>query len=326
MVNAPPSLATIGSGGPLLVTGASGFVGWNAVRYFASRRHDVVATYRTCPHYLHDVDGVRVAQMDLLSETSVRDTIARFQPSVLLHCAALAQPQRDCDSEMLMSTNVEGTAMLAAHCGRSHIPIIYLSTDLVYPWNAGRVTMRSTVAPATAYGESKLRGEDAVRTASARWVIVRATLMYGPGTPRSRSFSQFLEQHWERNIPAPVFTDQRRSFLHVDDLVAAIETVLRSDENWNTVYLCGGPESMSRYEFALRYARLLGVDERLLSPMSTSDLPGYSGGPGTIDLDTNPLRRLGWSARTLEDAVSRPPPRPLTPCDDGNQDQRPDSA
>lgn len=302
-----------------MVTGASGFVGWNAARYFARRRYDVVATYGSLPHYLHNVDGARIVQMDLLNDTSVGDAVSRFQPSCILHCAAKARPQRDTDESELVKVNAAGTARLASHAARYHIPIIYLSTDLVYPANAGLVDAATPARPATSYGLSKLMGEEELRRQAHAWVIIRSTLMYGQGTGRSNSFSQFLDRHWDRGESAPVFTDQYRPFLFVNDLLDAVELLLRHPGAWYDVHLCGGPERLSRFEFAVRYAHARGVDPCLVQPLTASQLKGYIGGASNIDLDTTSLRQLGWQPRTVESAVTGPSTRPL-----GNEDGEPE--
>jgi len=304
---------------PIMVTGASGFVGWNAARYFAGRRHDVVATYRNLPHYLHNVDGVRAVRLDVLDDTSVAEVVARFQPCCVLHFAALARPQRDRDPRDLHRTNVEGTARLALRLAEHDIPIVYLSSDLVYPSNTPLATSETPVAPTGVYGQSKYEGELAVRELARRWVILRPSLMYGQGTPRSNSFTQFLEARWRSDSPAPVFVDQFRPFLFVNDLVDAVDRVLAHTEAWNTVHLCGGPERLSRYEFAVRYARLLGISTRLIAPMQASELAGYSGGASNIDLDSSSLHRLGWRPRRLEEVYRQAQALPVNWMDDGQQ-------
>lgn len=289
---------------PIMITGASGFVGWNATRYFALRRHDVIATFGSFPHYLHDDDDVRTVQMDLLDDTSVERVVSHFQPRCILHCAALAHPQRDKDETLLMRVNVDGAEAVARHAARYHIPIVYLSTDLVYPLQAGKVTASSTVDPSTPYGRSKLLGEQAVTASNDSWVVIRPSIMYGAGTTRSNSFSQFLDRCWEKGEEAPVFADQFRSFLSVRDLVSAVEVLISREEEWGHVFLCGGPERLSRHQFALRYARIKGIDDRLIRSMRAQDLEGYVGGASDIELDSEPLLKLGWNQHSIEESIS----------------------
>lgn len=288
----------------ILITGSAGFVGWNAVRHFVNCRHDVVATFRTLPHYLQYVDRLQPVALDLRDGTSIAEVVARFQPNLILHFAALARPQLDRDDASLHEVNVEGSARLARTAALHDVPILYLSTDLVYPADAGCCTELTPLdlSNENPYARSKLRGEEAIQEYASRWIVIRPSLMFGTGTPRSNCFTQFLDRHWREATKAPLFLDQFRSILYVEDLLRAIELVAIERPAWNNIFVCGGPERISRYEFALRYAAACGVPLELCERMRASELAGYQGGASDITLDSSKLQGLGWRALSLEEA------------------------
>jgi dTDP-4-dehydrorhamnose reductase len=290
----------------ILITGSSGFVGWNAVRYFVERGHDVVAGFHTLPHYLHKVAGCQPVLLELTDGGATSEVVARFQPSLIVHAAALARPQRDSDVSQLYNVNVVGTENLASSAGRLGIPLVYISTDLVYPDNVGRCDESTPVVPsgANSYAATKLLGEQRVAEILAHWIIIRPSLMYGNGTPRSNSFSQFIDGRWDTGEPAPLFIDQFRSFLYVGDLCRAIDVAALQRECWNEIFVCGGAERISRGEFGLRYAAALGVDPGMCQLMRASDLAGYVGGPSDIAIDSAKLRGIGWSPRVHEECFT----------------------
>lgn len=288
----------------ILITGASGFVGWNAVRYFDDREFFVQPTFRSLPHYLHYHSEERVqrpVQLDITNRRAIFEVVNRFRPNFILHCAALARPQQTDSPDILDAINVRGTVSLADAAASIDARILFLSTDLVYPADAGHVDESSPTAPSGAggYAASKLAAENALRGTDAHWTVIRPTLMFGLGTPGSNSFTQFLDRAWEAGTPAPVFSDQTRSFLYVGDLLTALEAVIRSPEAVEKTFVCGGSEPVTRADFALRYAKFRGVDRSLCNVMRSSDLEGYVGGPSTIILDSSRLRKLGWRPRTL---------------------------
>jgi len=287
----------------ILITGASGFVGWNAVRHFTERGHDVVATFHTFPHYLHQVAGCLPVPLDLADGTAIDQVVARFQPDVILHTAALSRPQEGYTPRQLHAVNVDGTGRLAAAASAHGSALVYLSTDLVYPSFAGRCDELTPVDPSGAggYSASKLLGEERVQAKASRWVILRSTLLFGDGTSRSNSFSQFIDRKWEAGEGAPLFSDQYRSFLYVGDLIRAIEQVAITSPRWNELFVSGGPERMSRAEFGLRYADACGVDRSMCRVMRSDELEGYVGGGSDIWLDTSKLRAAGWQPRTVEE-------------------------
>lgn len=290
----------------ILITGASGFVGWNAVQHFEDRGLFVQPTFHSLPHYLHN-HSERVStpvQMDITDRRAVDEVVSRFQPDYILHLAARAHPQLSGSSTVVHDVNVHGTTAIASAASSAGAHLIFLSTDIVYPSLSGVVNEHTATAPSGAgyYSTSKLLAEEEVRKNAASWTIIRPTLMFGVGTPRSNCFTQFLERHWAAGRAAPVFNDQIRSFLYVRDLLSAIECTLGNSSAINRLFLCGGPESITRAEFALRYADAQGVDAKLCNVMRSVDLEGYVGGPSDIRIDSSALQALGWR------------PRPLTEC------------
>lgn len=288
----------------LLITGASGFVGWNAVRYFADRLFFVQPTFRSFPHYLHYHSLERVqkpVQLDITDRRAVDRVVSRFRPDYILHAAARARPQASVSDDQLHQINVCGTEHLAHAAGHYGAHLFFLSTDLVYPADAGRVDEVSPVFPSGAgeYSRTKLDAEQALRSTAVPWTILRCTLMFGNGTPRSNSFTQFLERKWASGEAAPVFSDQIRSFLYVDDMLSGIETLIHSGRSAGELYVCGGEEDLSRAEFALAYARFCGVPAEFCRVMRSTELEGYVGGPGDIRIDSAKLRSLGWHPRSL---------------------------
>ncbi|MCE2503559.1 MAG: sugar nucleotide-binding protein [Chlorobi bacterium] len=290
----------------ILITGASGFVGWNGVQYFIDRGCYVQPTFHSLPHYLHNHSErfLSPVHVNVRDGSMVEDVVSRVQPDIILHFAALARPQQKHSGDILHQINVVGTANVASAAAHTKTHLIFLSTDLVYPADAGLVNESSSVAPsdAGAYASSKLAAEEQVKQKADCWTIIRPTLMFGHGTPRSNSFTQFLEKKWKKGEPAPVFSDQIRSFLYVGDLLKGIERVVQTSESHRETYVCGGSEDLSRADFALRYAHASGVDRSLCAVMKSTELEGYVGGPSDIRLDTSKLQAIGWTPQTLEES------------------------
>lgn len=288
----------------LLVTGASGFVGWNAVQYFGNRFSFVQPTFRSFPHYLHYDSLERVqtpVQLDITDRRAVEEVVSRFQPDFILHAAALARPQQANLQDQLTDVNVHGTINVARAASAVGATLLFLSTDLVYPEDAGHVDETSPTLPSGAgtYSRTKLIAEEQVAINAEHWAIIRCTLMFGLGTPRSNSFTQFLDRKWSSGEAAPVFSDQTRSFLYVGDLVTALETVMNAQSAVNQLFVCGGDESLSRADFALRYADSCGIDPEMCRVMQSIELEGYIGGPSNIRINASKLRALGWKPRSL---------------------------
>jgi|GEM_PF-944928 len=287
----------------ILVIGGSGFVGWNAVRRFCARGNTVGATFLTRTHYLHQVPGCVPLRLDITDGDAVEATFARFQPTLVLHLAARARPQLDTDPAELDLVNVGGSAHIARAASRCGARLIYLSTDVVYPDDAGLCSESTLTSPfrETPYGASKLRGEEAVRSLAPDHVVIRPSVIYGRYGDGWGGFLGRVEEVWSRGERMSVFSDQVRSFVFVGDLLDAIETVAAAN-NPHRLYVAGGAEGLTRAEFTRRYALHRGLDpDQVLEPMRTSELPGHRGGASDIRLDTARLRSLGWQPHSLEE-------------------------
>jgi dTDP-4-dehydrorhamnose reductase len=289
----------------LLVIGGSGFLGWNAVRHFERRGDEVVKTFRWLPHYLHKPDDRPPVRLDLADGAAIRETVARFQPDLLIHTAALARPQIDTDPDELERINAGATAELARAADAIDAPIVYISTDFVFPPDSGRCNELSPVvrsSEAAPYALSKLHGEQAVQALARRWIIIRPSVMFGISPPDRNCFTQFIDSQWRAGRPVPLFTDQIRSFLYAPDLCRAIEIAAIERRQWNEIFVCGGAEDLDRAEFGLRYADARGVDRSMCRAMPAAELEGYRGGASDIRLDCRKLRSLGWRPTPLEQA------------------------
>lgn len=289
----------------LLIIGGSGFLGWNAVRHFERRGDEVVKTFRWLPHYLHKPDDRPPVRLDLADGAAIRETVARFQPDLIIHTAALARPQIDTDPDELERINAGATAEVARAADAVDAPVVYISTDFVFPPDSGLSNELSPVVDpdhAAPYALSKLHGEEALRQMARRWIIFRPSVMFGISPPGRNCFTQFIEAQWRSGQAAPLFTDQIRSFLYVRDLCRAIEIAAIECRAWNQVFVCGGGEDLTRAEFGRRYADARGVDRSMCRELSTAELENYRGGPSDIRLDCRKLRSLGWRPTPLEKA------------------------
>lgn len=131
---------------------------------------------------------------------------------------------------------------------------VYLSTDYVFDGLRGRYKPSDTPNPKTAYGVSKLRGEDAVLAASGDTLVVRTSHVMGPGCPwidwlcgvlGSGSTVGAWGDVW--NTPTPVSV-----------LALGIESALALGDRG--VVHVAGPQRMNRVQLLRRVAESHGFD------------------------------------------------------------------
>lgn len=245
-----------------LVVGANGQVGRELVRQLGE---GVVPAGRTAAE-----EGW--AQLDLTHIADDVDAAARILDAIAptaIYCVGGATDVERCESEpeWADSTNARGPSTLAK--AARGIPFVFFSTDYVFDGNDGPYDEEAPTNPLSAYGKSKLRGEQGVLDAHPDALIVRTTVVYGFDA-QQKNFLYALRRLLSAGTVMNVPEDQISSPTLNQDLAAATIELVRSGANG--IYNVSGPEAVSRYDFALAAAAILGLDASLIRPRKTSEL------------------------------------------------------
>jgi len=150
----------------ILITGKNGQVGTELSRLYHSR-HDVVLTGRD--------------ECDLSSEQSIRDTVRRVKPAVILNAGAYtAVDQAEKEPALCFAVNAEAPRVLAEEAARLDALLIHYSTDYVFNGEKPAPYLETDpISPLNVYGESKAAGEAAIAKAATRFLVLRTSWVYG---------------------------------------------------------------------------------------------------------------------------------------------------
>ncbi len=152
-----------------LVTGAAGMLGHDTVGELLRRGEDVV--------------GLARAALDITDPDDVRRVFEEHRPDLVVNCAAYtAVDDAETDEETALRINGDGPRLLAQACAEHGARLIHVSTDYVFDGESRETPYPEdhTPAPRTAYGRTKLAGEQAVlATLPDASVILRTAWLYG---------------------------------------------------------------------------------------------------------------------------------------------------
>ncbi len=252
----------------LLITGGSGFLGWNLAK-LAVRTYDVAYTYWQHPI---DIAGCEAHHLDLHHTDQIDKVLSKIHPDVIVHTAALSNVDF-CEKRrsMAYAINVRATRDLAHYAEDMGAAFVFISTDLVFDGTHGNYCETDLPKPCNYYAETKVQAERAVKDISTNYLILRTALMYGSSNGQNRCFTDWLREGVEQQTPLTLFTNQYRTPLYVRDGCQAILELIDSPLH-NQLFHLAGSERLNRYEFGLQFAGIFGYDSQCLQAVKMEDV------------------------------------------------------
>lgn len=169
---------------------------------------------------------------------------------------------------------------------------VLISTDNIFSGTEERYDETCTPEPANAYGRAKATAERVLLHQDPDALILRLSLVYGWEDPESTKWLNFFALSVSRllrgeRVRAPA--DHWNTPVLVDD--AALVGRLLMTHRRRGVYHLGGPDRVSRVEWARENARVFGCDPRLVEPTSKAE-SRYACRPTNACLESERLGQL----------------------------------
>ena len=277
----------------VLVTGATGFIGRQAIAPLRARGFEVhAASHRGAP-----VEGATAHAADLLDAKAAARLVDAVRPTHLLHLAWYVEHGRFWTAPENESWVRASRALLEAFADRGGMRAVGAGTCAEYDWSEGWCDEASTpLKPLTPYGRSK----DAVRAqweglARSRELSVawgRIFHLYGPGEHPDRLVASVIRALLRGEDARCTHGRQVRDFLHVADVAGAFAAVL--DSGVEGAVNIGSGEGVTIAAVAGEIARQLGAPDRL----RLGALPAPPGDPPVIRARVDRLNgEAGWRPR-----------------------------
>lgn len=281
----------------LLITGASGFLGYNLCCeargswqvYGISNTHEVA------------IDNVQMVHCNITDPDALQTTIKNISPDAVVHAAALSDPNLCQQNEALShAVTVKASQTLAAICAARVIPLVFISTDLVFDGNNAPYSENDPVSPISIYGTHKAEAEIAVRRECRHACICRLPLMFGNGGPVSKSFIQPMLTALRNKTPLRLFIDEFRTPLSAE--YAAQGILLALSQATGIVHL-GGNQRISRYQFGLLLAEILNISDPSITPCLRADVPMAAPRPADVSLKSERANAYGFNPPPLREQI-----------------------
>ena len=282
----------------LLVTGASGFLGWNLCQQ-ARLYWQVYGTY-----YSHSVEipGVNLIKIDLRDFNHLKQLFQDIQPQGVIHTAAASKPNYcQIHPQESYSINVTASLNIARFCAEYNIPCVFTSTDLVFDGKNSPYTESDRVSPITYYGEQKVAAEQKMLEIYPKSAICRMPLMFGLPSPVANSFLQTFISNLQAGKELNLFVDEFRT--PASAITASKGLLLAIEKQVQGILHLGGKERISRYDFGLLLADILNVSSSLINPGKQQDVIMSAPRSPDTSLDSNKAFNLGYKPRSLREEL-----------------------
>ena len=213
--------------GPVLVAGASGFVGANLYKMLATVRGDVYAVVnREKGWRLADVHDERIIAVDLNDFAATKNLVNSVGPQTVFDCVAYGAYSFEEDTNLIYQTNFQAIVNLVSLlAAQPFAAYIHAGSSSEYGTNCAAPSEDSVCEPNSPYAVSKVAIAGYLRfmgkQRSFPCTNLRLYAVYGPLEDTSRLFPNLLRQALARKLPPFVDARTSRDFIHVDDVCAA---------------------------------------------------------------------------------------------------------
>src|SRR5262249_6522264 len=289
--------------GPILVLGASGFVGANLFRMIAAHRDDVFGTTMQASAWrLAGYPEKQVLTVDLLVDANVDALLNDVRPRTIFNSVAYGAYSFEVASHLIYQTNFNFLAKLLPRlAARSITACIHAGSSSEYGAHAAGPDERDLPAPNSDYAVSKVACANLLhywgKTRGLPCANLRLYSVYGPLEDSSRLIPAVVKAGHEGTFPAFVHPDISRDFVYVDDTCEAfLDAAIRlTVDGYGESFNIGSGRKMTIAEVAGVAAELFKID----TPPVYSSMPDRAWDLSNWFAKPDKARdQLGWRSRT----------------------------
>jgi len=281
----------------LLITGATGFVGWNLCA--ATRNQwEIAAIVRseTSP-----APAAETLIADISDPAAVESAFKTASPDAVVHAAAMSKPaDAELHPELSHRVNVEAPAKLAQLSAERGIPFLFLSSGLVFDGTQAPYDEDAARHPVQLYGRQKAEAEGLVLRAHPRACVCRLSWTFGPPAPQHPSFVQPMLEALRTGEELTEFADVYSSPGNVRAVIQGLTVAL---ERGTGIYHLCGIDRVSRFEFAQKLAKVFDLPPAKVRRRYRTDVNDGIIRPPDTTMCISRARGLGYEPLPLDEEL-----------------------
>lgn len=252
----------------------------------------------------------RFYQCNIADKKDVLGVTSRVKPRIVIHAAAWTDVDGcELNAEKAYKVNYEGTKNIAAACKKVKALLIYISTDFVFDGKKKTAYKeKDKPGPINIYGDSKLKGEEAVKKVLKKYFILRTSWLYGR---HGSNFVDTILEKAKKELTLKVVDDQIGSPTYTKDLSKAIHALLGKIRVSGIGYRVSGcgiyhisnSGNVSWYQYTKEILRLAGSETKVI-PISSKESARPARRPAMSILDNLKFNKFtGYRMRHWKEAL-----------------------
>ena len=247
--------------------------------------------------------GWDIEDLNVLDFDALRARVEALAPGAIVNCVAFNDVDGAEDRpEQAFALNAEFPGRLARLVAARGIPLVHYSTNYVFDGVQGEYAETDAPSPLSAYGRSKLGGEQAVAAAGGRCYVVRTSVIFGPKGESGlskRSFVDLMLDLASRRDLIQAVDDEINSLTYAPDLARATRRLLE-DAPAGGVYHLANEGAASWCDFAREIFRIAGKNVTVV-PVSSAQFPRKARRPArAVLVNTRRPRLRPWQEALAE--------------------------
>lgn len=242
-----------------------------------------------------DAVALNRRQLDITDGDAVHRQLEKHLPDYVVNCAGFNRVDAaERQPDQAMAINRDGAEQVARACSELSIPLLHLSSDYVFDgYYASGYSEEDEASPLGIFGRSKWLGEEVVRAALPRHLILRISWVF---STRGENYLLRMLEQARHDTMIEAADDRRGCPTSAEDVARVILAILRQltcgIDVWGTYHYCGA-EITTRYGFseailaAARQYEELKVQQ--LQAVSSANLPAIAQRPASSVLKCRKL-------------------------------------
>ena len=252
----------------ILITGGMGQLGFSLYL----KLKELFDVYNTSKKETHKFN-----QLDVASSDQVQKILDELNPDVIINCASYNNvDQSELNKKEARECIVEGVKHLIKY-SEKNCSIIQISSDYIYDGKQKQYSEEDKPNPINYYGKLKHEAENLLTSSRRKVSILRANVVFSHYINNKSNFFAWVYNNLKNNKEIKVVDDQISNPCPVHLMCDIVEAVILLDRY--SIYNIGTLDSLNRFEFSLKIAKIFGFNPKLIKSIKTKDLKQVANRP-----------------------------------------------